>query len=731
MERSYSPPATSILESISDGLVHLDSSWRYTYVNQAASDLLRAPAVDLIGQTIWEAFPSSRREAVSMPLHRAMELREPAHFEIRDEKANRWFECHAHPARDGISIYFRDISEQKKAEEALLESEERFRTLADVAPVLIWLSDTDKRCVYFNKPWLEFTGRTLEEEVGFGWSEGVHPDDMDRCLRIYMEAFDQRETFQMEYRLRRHDGEYRWLLDTGTPRFDAAGRFIGYVGSCTDIHERRHAEEQSAFLAEAGAILASSLDYEATLQSVARLMVPRLADWCAVDIAGPDGSIRQVAVAHVEEAKAEWARRLRRKYPPNPEASQGLHCVIHTGKPEIYPEITDEMLARSALDQEHLRILKEIGFRSAMIVPLCVRDQTLGAITFVWSDSDRRYDQADLHFAEDLARRAAVAVENALLFREARTTQDQLRALNLSLEERVAERTEALTSLNEHLLKEVKEREAAQEALAHANSLLAQRNQELQDFAYVASHDLQEPLRKVRTFAGLLAREYTDRLDEHGLMVLDRLENAAARMSTLITDLLTFSRIATRGLGFEPVSLHHIAEEVLSDLEVSLAETQGKIELRDLPIIEADPLQMRQLLQNLIGNALKFHREGVHPVVRVQAEMTDAPAGSALCRLEVRDNGIGFEEKYLEQIFAPFHRLHSRARFQGTGMGLAICKRIAERHGGAIAARSKPGEGSVFVVTLPARQNTPEENTGSRERIDAGPVPSVSSRSGH
>lgn len=255
--------------------------------------------------------------------------------------------------------------------------------------------------------------------------------------------------------------------------------------------------------------------------------------------------------------------------------------------------------------------------------------------------------------------------------------------------------------------RDITERKEAEQELARANAVLEQRNRELQDFAYVASHDLQEPLRKIRAFADLLQEEYAGRLDETGRFYLERMGNAAERMATLISDLLAFSRVTTRGEPFRPVDLEDLVNDVLIDLEMAMAEEQGRVEVGDLPVIEADPVQMRQLFQNLIGNALKFHREDVPPVIRITARMEPAAgADEARCHIDVTDNGIGFDEKYLDRIFSPFQRLHGRGTYAGTGMGLAICRRIVERHHGTLTARSRPGEGSTFTVTLPCHQPT-------------------------
>ena len=234
---------------------------------------------------------------------------------------------------------------------------------------------------------------------------------------------------------------------------------------------------------------------------------------------------------------------------------------------------------------------------------------------------------------------------------------------------------------------------------------LEQSNRELESFASVASHDLQEPLRKIQTFSERLRTTYAEALGAEGRDYLERMNNAATRMRRLIDDLLSFSRVSSRAQPFARVDLAEIAREVLGDLEETIAQAGATVTLGELPRLEADPTQMRQLLQNLLSNALKFHRDDVAPSVNVRATVDPE---TLRCELLVEDNGIGFDEKYHDRIFNVFQRLHGRGKYDGTGIGLAICRRIVERHGGSIRARSTPGQGATFIATLPLKQvNSP------------------------
>jgi light-regulated signal transduction histidine kinase (bacteriophytochrome) len=257
---------------------------------------------------------------------------------------------------------------------------------------------------------------------------------------------------------------------------------------------------------------------------------------------------------------------------------------------------------------------------------------------------------------------------------------------------------------------EVAQLKAAEEKLQELATRLEASNRELTDFAYVASHDLQEPLRKIQAFGDRLRTKFASALGETGQDYLTRMADAASRMQTLITDLLSFSRVTTQAQPFAPVDLNQIALGVLSDLEVRIEQTQARVEVENLPTIDADALQMRQLFQNLIGNALKFNKPGQPPVIGVRGEVRN---GSTPPRLElvVSDNGIGFDQKYADRIFVIFQRLHGRGEYEGTGIGLAICKKIVDRHGGTIQATSAPGQGTKFAITLPVKHKEGETQT--------------------
>ena len=250
------------------------------------------------------------------------------------------------------------------------------------------------------------------------------------------------------------------------------------------------------------------------------------------------------------------------------------------------------------------------------------------------------------------------------------------------------------------------------QAILLANDELREKNKDLEQFAYVASHDLQEPLRKIQSFGELLKTRFENDVPEQAIDYINRMQKSATRMRNLVNDLLTFSRVTSRAKPFIKIKLNKEIKEIISDLEIILKETRGEIIVDDLPDIDADPSQLTQLLTNIINNGLKYHRKDVPPTIKITCQILEGTAVSPpqigtreMVQLTISDNGIGFDEKYVDRIFEPFQRLHGRNEFEGTGIGLAICKKIIERHNGNITARSIEGEGTNFIIQLPLKQH--------------------------
>jgi len=536
--------------------------------------------------------------------------------------------------------------------------------------------------------------------------DAIHPADRKRVEVEIQRAIKTKKLFESEYRTLHGDRDIHWVIARGRVELDENEEPIAFPGVVVDITERKTVENNLKFLTAASAQFSASLDPKVTLNTIANLVVPDIADWCSIDLY--DGKkIERVATAHKDPKKVQWAKELYEKQgPPDiDDPMNGLSQVLRTGEIVYYPDVPDEMLVAAAKDEEELALIRGLGFSSVIMVPMQINNKTIGAISLISTESQVHYKESDIEVAKGFANRAAMAVDNASLYqsaqreiKERKALQVQLQTANNVLESRVAERTQQLVETNDGLEKEIRRRQKVEGELQEYGKNLARSNQELQDFAYVASHDLQEPLRKIQAFGDLLATEYKDKLGE-GEEYLTRMRNAASRMSTLIQDLLAFSRVSTKEQQVNQVDLNTIIGEVIGDLEMSITEKKGKVVVEEMPAVWADATHMRQLFQNLIGNALKFHQKDIPPIVAIS--LKPRTKNDTLYEIHVEDNGIGFDEKYLDRIFSVFQRLHGREAYEGTGIGLAVCRKIVERYGGTIDAKSQPNVGSTFIIKLP------------------------------
>ncbi|VAX28116.1 hypothetical protein MNBD_NITROSPINAE05-931 [hydrothermal vent metagenome] len=367
---------------------------------------------------------------------------------------------------------------------------------------------------------------------------------------------------------------------------------------------------------------------------------------------------------------------------------------------DCYPESDRDMIEKEtrtqiekgnfawALRQNRPLIVKDPDSCNEIILhTVATKTRVVGMFVGRFKKNIQKIPIEQLNLISIILSNTAHAIENGSLYKFVR---DQ----NENLEKTVQKRTEILENQAWELKNEIAERAKIEEDLKRSN-------QDLQDFASIASHDLQEPLRKVIMFGDRLNAQFSPEMDGKALGYLERMTNAASRMQTLINELLLFSRVGSKARPFKTMDLEKTIQEVLSDLESRLNQSQAKVIIEDLPVLDADEVQMRQLFQNLISNALKFHKKGVPPVVAIRSHVND----SGVCEVMVRDNGIGFDEQYAARIFKPFERLHGRSQYEGTGMGLAICRKIVKRHGGTISVKSQPDAGCEFTVALPLKQD--------------------------
>jgi len=581
--------------------------------------------------------------------------------------------------------------------EAIRRSEDRFRSLVLATAQVVWTTDPAGEMADEQPEWSTFTGMELDEYRGMGWLNAVHPDDRERVAHAWRTAVERRTLLSAEHRMRRADGEWRHVSMRAVPVLEPGGRVREWVGTTTDVTDRKRTEEARDFLADASRVLASSLDYQATLRAVAALAVPRLADWCAVDVLDEDGRLERVAVEHRDPDKVALAHEIQARYPADPASPRGLPQVIRTGRPDMMADIPDAVLEAAARDPEHLRLIRALGLRSYIVVPLVARDRTLGAISLVHAESGRAHDAADLALAEELARRAAVAIDNARLFAETEESRAQLEQQAAELEEAQAEMEMAhdeLQRANEELVERTADAERARAAADEANAAKSA-------FLATMSHELRTPLNAIAGYGQLLEMEIHGPVNDTQREYLEKIRRNQTHLLGLINEVLNFAKIEAGQVQYD---IEDVAvDETLAAVE-ALVEPQVRARGHDYTYRHGDPTvtaradreRLEQVVLNLLTNAVKFTEPGGRIVLE-----WEAAGGRVLVR--VRDTGRGIPADRLGAIFEPFVQVDPALTrsSEGTGLGLAISRDLARAMDGDLTVESREGEGSTFTLTLP------------------------------
>ncbi len=660
-----------------------------------------------------------------------------------------------------------EITERKRAEEALFESEERFRVMANSIPQLAWIAEADGYINWYNQRWYDYTGTKPEQMQGWGWQSVHNPETLPSVLERWKNSITTGKPFDMVFPLRGADGSFREFLTRVMPVKDANGDVIRWCGTNTDISEHKQMEENQSRLA---AIVESSDDaiIGKTLDGVITSWnrgAEEMYGYTVEEVLGQSMSILIPNNRPYEEPAIlqrvgggedvqQYDTLRRRKDGKNIHVSLAISPIRGTsgkiiGASTIARDITEhkrlEEELRKSRDELELRVRERTAQLEKVNHELLIEIQERRRADEAVRSSEREFrllaeampqivwitrpDGWNIYFNRrwldytgqtleesyghgwnkpfhpDDQERAWDAWQNATKNGAVYDLECRLRRADgvygwwlirgvPVLDERGAilkwfgtcTDIDELKRMEESLHKSLIELELSIQARTATIARLELVNAELQEFAFIASHDLQEPLRKIQTFCDMALKRCAPVLDATGKDYLDRVVNSANRMRQLLRDLLDFSRVATRTEPFKKIDLVKIAMEAADVFEASVKETGCQIEVENIPAVEADESQMLRLFQNLIGNAMKFRSETPH--IRVYGKLD----GKRICEIFVEDNGIGFDQQFAELIFKPFQRLHGRNEYDGTGMGLAICRKIVERHGGSIRAESEPGE---------------------------------------
>ncbi len=541
-----------------------------------------------------------------------------------------------------------DVTEREQAEVALRLSEIRFRTALAGSPVTVFNQDRDLRYTWIYNP---SAGYEVETVLGKTDADILErPDEVASLTALKQQVMTSGVGVRQEVLI--HSGPQANYFDLAIePLRDDDGHIVGITASSTDITHRKLAEERQRLLAEASAVLSSSLDYETTLQGVARLALPMFADYCAVYLIEEDERIRQVAVAHVDPAKEAALREGWRDYPLTLQSALPIARVLRTGRPDLVADVSRGLrasLEQTFLEQAQTAMVRELPATSYIIVPLVIRGEVIGGLAFVWAESARHYDADDLDLARELAHRAALAIDNARLYQQ------------------------------------------AQEAI-----------QVREEFLSIASHELKTPITSLQlqmqlllmhTRRGTLSHLPAERLAK----IVETGEQQVKRLAVLVNDLLDVSRISAQGLELrrEQTDLAQIVEAVVERFGPEAAGQGSVLRVQAAPAVgHWDPNRLEQVAVNLLSNAIKY---GAGRPIEVSLTSTSTAA-----RLVVRDQGIGIPPDRLPHIFDRFERAVADMTYSGIGLGLYITRQIVEGHGGSIHVESVPHQGSTFTVELP------------------------------
>jgi PAS domain S-box-containing protein len=658
----------------------------------------------------------------------------------------------------GVLVTVIETTEKKKGEQALKESEENFRTMADNIPNLAWMANKEGWIYWYNKKWYEYTGTTPKQMEGWGWQSVHDPVELPRVMEKWQSSINSGKAFEMTFPLKGDDGFFRQFLTRILPVRDADGEITHWFGTNTDITDHLKAEETAKeselrfrTMAEEAEILIATSDassnaiyFNSAWTKLTGRPMEQLINYGWADLVHEEDRQQFLDIYLEAFVKQEpWTgefRILNKDGHYRWLLAKGAVRTIGTfaGYISSSIDITDRK------DAERAVVEKEQNLRNTILqapVAMCILREPNHIVELanekmfeIWGKKsedilnkpvfegspesrgqgfeallDNVYKTGETYSAQGVLTKLPRngIIEDLYLnlvyqaYKEADGTVSGVIvvALDVTAQVLAQQKIEEVVSVRTQELKEV-------------NLDLQKSNAELAQFAYIASHDLQEPLRKIKIFSQMLEQSFDGQIAEKHKNYLDKINNSASRMNTLIRDLLAYSELVKHRETFQKVDLNTVLASVQADYDLLMEEKGARILADELPELDAIPLQMAQLFYNLIGNALKFSRQDLKPIItiRVIKFKTDSSvneplkANSAYCKIEFRDNGIGFKKEYADRIFNIFQRLHAKDEYAGTGIGLAMCKKIVINHHGDLNSEGSSEHGAVFNLILPMQQ---------------------------
>lgn len=624
-----------------------------------------------------------------------------------------------------------DITRRKQVENALKESEERFRTMAEASNTMIWWANPDGQVLYINKSLLDFIGATREKVEKEGWHPYFLPEDLPVVADRLQKALSGQDPYHLEVKMwHAPSQEYRWIITSGAPTYEQDGMVTGIIGSAVDIHDRKLVEEalkdsearfRSIFDQSSIGIAQTDLTGQFVLVNdlYCKMVGRSRGELCQLrmqEITHPDDlAINAPLFRKAVEEGVPFKIEKRYVRPDGSEVwvNNDVSLIRDSeGNPRYIVAVSEDITGR----KQYENTLKESEERFRLINQAthdAIWDWDLINNIAYWNEStqlmfkrtpeeignDPRFWFDNIH-PDDLER-VEGSIHKAIDLTDDSWAEEYRFRCGDGKYKVVFDRGYIQRDENGKPIRmlgsmiDLTERIEAEARLQDYAQMLERSNKELEQFATIASHDLQEPLRKVTVFGQMLE----PLVQKEGKEYLARMTSATQRMQQLIDDLLSLSRVNRKGKPFTRIDLNKIANEAVEDLQIAIREADATVVIENLGFVKADESQVRQLIQNLIGNALKYRQNEIKPEIKVYGR----DAGTSY-EVTVEDNGIGIKSEHYERIFEPFQRLHGKGQYTGTGMGLTICKKIVERHNGTITVESEPGKGSRFSFTLPLRK---------------------------